>query len=212
MLAWTRPEPVVALLLWEGPRTLRNVYRGGTLLQYMLVGRTLRKRVDSITCNEVKLRARAGFEEGGEVTRQGGERDRWRCSLMRRWDPTNAAPGITSGPSDMTVNIFHMLPLSPPPSPLLFLLSACLAPSLSISSPSPLSHPSSLAFLPVSPARLLFYWGMLRRGEHLISVLLWPKDGGREGFLRLHVSPITPLRWQRNSLLHSATGGRERDA
>lgn len=40
-------------------------------------------------------------------------------------------------------------------------------------------------------------------------------EGGREGErrgLRLHVSPITLLRWQRNSLLHSATGGRERDA
>lgn len=149
MLAWTRPEPVVALLLWEGPRTLRNVYRGETLLQCMLVGRTLRKRADSCTCNEVKLCAWADFscaEKRGAVTRQGGEKDRWCCSSMRRRDPAKVAPGITSGPSDMTVNIFHMLPLSPPPSPLLFLLFACLAPSLSISSPSPLSHSSSLSF------------------------------------------------------------------
>lgn len=129
-----------------------------------------------------------------------------------KWSTT-----ITSGPSDITVNIFHMLSPSPPPSPS-FLLSACLAPSLLISFLSPFSHSLSLSS-PCSPARLLFYWGMLHWGEHLILVLLWPKDGGREGWgegwrraLRLHVSPITPLRWQRNSLLHSATGGRERDA
>lgn len=36
-------------------------------------------------------------------------------------------------------------------------------------------------------------------------------EGGMKG-LRLHVSSITPQRWQGTSVLHAATGGRKRDA
>lgn len=225
MLAWTRPEPVVALLLWEGPRTLRNVYRGETLLQCMLVGRTLRKRADSCTCNEVKLCAWADFscaEKRGAVTRQGGGKGQ----MVLQFDETS---GSCEGSARDNIraqryDCKHIL----------------YAPtvSTSVSSPFPslcLSRPIAFDFLSVSSFSLLV---SLFPPQSLLPACcfmeecsaeesIWSRccfdlkmeggkeagrEGGKEGFLRLHVSPITPLRWHRNSLLHSATGGRERDA
>lgn len=178
MLAWTRPEPIMLLLLWKGPRTLRNAHGRANMYTVLRV-QTWSTEISAevMKKNNVKL-----------IFFYSNKDEKWRQCVI--WDE---ASWWTSESRDITANMFHMLPLSPPVSP----LSACLASSLGF----------PFFFSPIFfPGRLVV---LLRNA--LLKRSIWSScwfdlkmEAQRRGLERPYVPNYSASSW----LLRSATGVR----
>lgn len=148
MLASTRPEHIVALLLWRGPGALCDVYKSETLctVEGMMVGQTWRNW------------------DPAEIMK-------WNDTGISRWGWAERTQGIIDSCYKNHFLYSHCL-RSPPP----FLCSVVV-----------LSRNASL-----------------RRAFDLTAVLTF--QNWRRGGLSMHVLPITSVRRQGYSLLHSETG------